>query len=71
MIVDNFNLMRVVFLPAEAEAPLIVDPYAPLAAPAAFEGLQTAAGKCGQVPQPSGIVQHTQLPQRYNLHNVI
>ena len=71
MIINNFNLVRIVFLPAEADAPLVIDPNAPLAATAAFEGLQSGAGKCGQIPQPLGIVQHTQLPQCYSLHGVI
>ena len=46
-------------------------PNAPLAAAAASKRLQTSAGKCGQVSQPLGIVQHTQLPQCYSLRSVI
>jgi hypothetical protein len=71
MIVNYFNLVRIVFLPAEADAPLVVDPNAPLATTAAFERLQSVAGKCGQVSQPLGIVQHTQFAQCYSLHGVI
>ena len=71
MIINNFNLVCIVFLPAEADAPLVIDPNAPLAAAAAFERLQTGAGKRGQISQPLGMVQHTQLPQCYSLHGVI
>ena len=71
MIVNNFNLVRIVLLPAEADAPLVIDPNAQLAAAAPFESFQTGAGECGQVSQPLGIVQHTQLPQCYSLHTVI
>jgi hypothetical protein len=71
MIINNFNLVRIALLPTEADTPLVIDPNAPLAAAAAFERLQSGAGKCGQIPQPLGIVQHSQLPQRYSLHGVI
>jgi len=50
MIVNNFNLVRIAFLPAEADAPLVVDPNAPLAAMADFERFQSGAGKSRQVP---------------------
>lgn len=71
MIVNNFDLVRIVLLPAEADAPLVVNPNAPLAAAAAFQSFQPRAGECSQVSQPPGIVQHTQLPQCYSLHGVI
>lgn len=71
MIINNFNLVRIVFLPAEADTPLGIDPNAPLAAPTAFERFQSSARKCSQVSQPLGIVQHAQLSQCYRLHRVI
>jgi hypothetical protein len=71
MIVNNFNMVRIVFLPAEADAPLVIDPNAPLAAAAAFERFQSGAGKSSQISQPLGIMQHTQFPQCHSLHGVI
>ncbi len=41
MIVDKFDVVGVVFLPAETETPLAIDPDAELASPIAFKGLQT------------------------------
>ena len=63
MIVNSFYLVCIVLLPAEADAPLV--------APTTFQRFQSGARKCGQVSQPSSIVQHTQLPQRPSLHRVI
>jgi hypothetical protein len=71
MIVYNFNLVCIVPLPAEADAPLDIDPNAPLAAAIALERFQSSAGKYNQIAQSSGVVQHTQLPQSYSLHGVI
>jgi hypothetical protein len=71
MIVSNFNLVRIGCLPPEADAPLVVDPHAPLAAAVAPEGFQSVARKGRQVPQLLGIMQHSQLPQGYSLHAVI
>ena len=71
MIVYNFNLVCIVPLPAEADAPLVIDPNAPLAAATALQRFQSGAGKYCQVSQSLGVVQHTQLPQSYSLHGVI
>ena len=71
MVVCYFNIVRIVVVPAEAYTPLVVDANAPLAHTVAFQRLQAAAGKHGQVFQPTGIVQHTQLPQSHGLHGVI
>jgi len=46
MIVSYFNLVSVVILPAETDAPLVIDTHAPLADAATPEGFQPVAREC-------------------------
>jgi hypothetical protein len=43
MVIDDLHFMRPILSPAETNSPLIVDPDAVLALPAALQGLQTIA----------------------------
>ncbi len=45
MVVNNFNVVRAVHLPAETNSPLVVDADGVLAFAVAFEGFQSVAGR--------------------------
>ena len=45
MVIYNFDFVGILTFPAKAEAPLVIDADAVLAATAAFEGLQAVAGR--------------------------
>lgn len=63
MIIDNFDLMRPVCLPAEADAPLIVDADGVLAFAVALEGFQPVAGRHAELDQFRDGVDLGELPQ--------
>lgn len=67
MIIDNFNVMRAAFIPAEDEAPLVVDADAVLPLAPAFQGLQPVARRNAQIAQLGGRMQHIQLSPRHAL----
>ena len=62
MVVHDLDVLRAVVGPAEAEAPLVVDPDAVKAGPVAAQGLQAVAWRVAQVDQVPGRFQHFQLP---------
>jgi hypothetical protein len=45
MIIDDFDLVALPFVPCEADAPLIVDPDAVLTGPLSFQSFQTICGR--------------------------
>jgi len=49
MIVNNFNLVSIVFLPAEADAPLVIDSDRMLADAVAFESLQPVSWRDSKI----------------------
>src|ERR1035437_2425288 len=51
MVIHNFNVVRVFTVPAEANAPWVVDADAVLSGAIAFQGFQAVAGRQGQVTQ--------------------
>jgi hypothetical protein len=51
MVVNDFDIMRAVSFPAEADTPLIVDTNGVLAFAVAFESFQSIAGRNAQVNQ--------------------
>ena len=51
MVVDYFDVVGVLFFPAKADAPLVVDADAVLPCSVAFEGLQAIAGRYPQILQ--------------------
>lgn len=65
MVVHNLNLKRIGVNPAEADAPLVVDPNAVLARAITREGLQTIAWNRSQVRQGRCRVNLVKLPLRH------
>ena len=64
MVVDDFHIVSVSFMPAKADAVLIVYPDAVLPLAVAGEFLQAVAGRGAEVVQGLSRVQKQQLPQR-------
>ena len=56
MVIGDLDILRIVILPAEAYAPLVVDANAPLARPVTLQSFQVVAGKRRQVFEPPGVV---------------
>jgi hypothetical protein len=63
MIVDDFDIVRSSFIPAEANSPLVTNPDAPLAGAVSLERLQPVSWWYTQVLQNAGGMQQTQLAQ--------
>ena len=63
MIIDEFYIVRIGVGPPNTEAPLLVDPNAPLAAPITSELLEPIGGRHTQVVERSGGIEHTESPQ--------
>lgn len=60
MIVHNFNIMRSICLPAEADSKLVIDPDGVLTSPVALESLQFVSWwgfKVGQVDRSFNLIQ--------------
>jgi len=49
VVIGDLNFVRTIVLPDEADAVLIVDPYAVLAAPIALQSLQSISRRSPQV----------------------
>ena len=47
VVIDDFDFMRAVMLPAEADAPLVIDTDGVVALALALEGFQAIAGRDG------------------------
>jgi hypothetical protein len=62
VIVHNLNVVRVPFLPAKANAPLVIYPDALLPKPVASQRLKPIAWRDGHLPQFRGSVEHEELP---------
>ena len=62
VIVDDFDTVGTSCRPDEADAPLPIDADAVLPCAVAFQGLQLAIRRHGEILQHLGIVQHPQLP---------
>jgi hypothetical protein len=59
MVVDNFNLLRLI-VPAEANSPLVVDPHAVLPLPFALQLLKAVARETKQLFELAGLVNYLQ-----------
>src|ERR1017187_6608940 len=68
MIIHDFNVVRVFAVPAEANAPLVVDADAVLSRAIAFQGFQAVAGRQGQITQFAGAIKLRELPQGHALN---
>ena len=67
MVVHNFNVDWAIRRPAEANAPLIVDPNAELPLAVAFQSLQPIARRRSQVCQPNCGIELVELTQSHSL----
>jgi hypothetical protein len=68
MVVRNFHVERILALPAEAKAPLVIDADAVLPGAVAFQGIQVVAIGHAQIIQASGLMQQQQFPPRDTLN---
>jgi hypothetical protein len=64
MVIQNANLRRPRFRPAEDDAPLVVDPDGVKARAITPQGFEAISRWHGQIRQPAGVVQLDQFPQR-------
>src|SRR5665213_2514378 len=64
VIVADFDIFRLSFLPSKTDSPLLVDPDGILAISVTRQKLQPVAGRDTQIVQMAGGVQHTQFPKR-------
>jgi predicted nucleic acid-binding protein len=67
VVVDDLNVVRVAVDPGEADTPLIVDADTVLSFAIPRELLQTVRGWAPEVVDRLGVVEHSQLAQRYPL----
>ena len=65
VIIDDLDFCRSRVCPDEANPPLVVDPYAPLAFAVAAQSLKPVAGRRARVLQFTGGVQHVELAPRH------
>jgi len=65
MVVHNLNLYCIGIDPAEADAPLVVDPYTVLPRPIAMECLQSITRNCRQIRQHSCCLNLVECPFRH------
>ncbi len=68
MIIYNFHVVRVTFLPFKANPPLIIDPNTVLTQAVAFQFFQTISRRDTQVLQDHSPIEHSQFTQRYLLN---
>ena len=64
MVVENFNLIRSLFRPDEAQAVLLIHANAELAFPVAGESFQTIAGRAFEVVEIGCRMKHEKLGPR-------
>jgi hypothetical protein len=62
MVIHDLDMFCTLFLPTEADAPLIVDTNAVLAGTVAFESFKAISGRNPQIVQPAGNFELPQLP---------
>jgi hypothetical protein len=67
MVVRNFNVQRILALPAEANPPLVIDADTVLAFAVVFQGFQVVAIRHAQFIQAPRLMQQEQFPPRHAL----
>ena len=65
MIIHNFHVQRILIVPAETHAPLVIDPDAVLAFPVGLQRLQMVPKRHPQIVQTSRLVQQQQFSPRH------
>ena len=68
MVIDDFDVGTVAVFPAKADAPLVVDPDAPLAGPITGERFKPVAGRDAKEIKGGGSMQLLQLALGDPLH---
>src|SRR5438094_8261905 len=61
MVVHDFHVQRILALPAEANAPLVIDTDAVLPVPVALQRFKPISRRSAQISQAPGLVQQQQL----------
>ena len=64
MIVDDFYVVRVLFLPNETDAVLVVDSDTVLAGAISLQRLESVSGQCSKIRQSYRSVSFAKLPMR-------
>ena len=64
MVVHNFHVKCILALPAEADAPLVIDADAVLAVPVTLQRFESITRRGAQIVQPPRLVQQQQFPPR-------
>jgi len=64
MVIDDSDLGRTGFTPAEDDSPLVVDTYGVKASEFAFERLQSVARRNGEIIKRSGMIHLEKFSQR-------
>ena len=67
VVIDDFSLMRAIFLPAEADAPRVVDANGMLALAVSLKSFQSVAGRDGEMFEFGDCMELGQFPQGYTL----
>jgi hypothetical protein len=68
MVVHNFYVKRIFSLPAEANAPLVIDSDALLPRSVPLQSFQPVARRNSQIVESPRLVQQQQFPPRYPLN---
>ena len=61
VVIDDFDVVGIAVFPAEADAPLLIDPDAELSVAASFECFQAVGGRNFQTLQNDGLADHRKL----------
>jgi len=61
VIIGYLNIAGIGLVPGETNPPLVIDPYAVLAFPLFFRGLQLVAGRCFQIIQGLCCIEYSEL----------
>lgn len=63
MVVDDRHAIGIAVSPSEADAPLIVDPYAVLTSATPFELLQSIRGWTTEIGKCARVIEHPEFPK--------
>ena len=63
MVVDDLHVIGIAVSPFEADAPLIVDPYAVLTSATTFELLQSIRGWTTEIGKSARVIDHPEFPK--------
>jgi len=67
MVINNFDIVRVAFVPSEANPPLVIDSDAPLSFPITMQPLEPVARRNSKVLDLRCSIEHPKLSKRHSL----